>query len=965
MPDYDLGTARGRIEIDGSQAERTLNNTAQAQDRLNSGAKSTSAAMNTVGLSLLGVGAAAVGGFAIAVNAAANFEKSMSGIAAVSGATEDQLESLRKKALQLGADTSFSAGEAAGAMEELVKAGLSVEEVLNGAADATVALAAAGEIDLTQAATIAANAMNQFNLAAEDLPKVADLIAGAANASAIDVGDFGLAMQQAGATANLVGLSFDDLAVAIAAMGNAGIRGSDAGTSLKTMLANLQPTTEKQIGTMRDLGLVWEENGVLMNKFFDESGRIKDLGEIAGILEQSLAGLTDQQKALTLETIFGSDAIRAAAIIADTGAAGFAELATQMGKVTAEDVAAKRLDNFAGSMEQLRGSVETLLITIGTPFLGFLRDVVDAITGWVNWLGQLNPAILTWVAGIGVATGALAGLGGAIILAVGYIRQLQAALTLLLAHPVVLVVAAIVAAVVALGVGLFLLYKHNERFREIVDQVGDALQQAWKWAQENIPPILRQIADFIVNEVIPALQQLWDDTYPILKGIADFIIGEIIPAIIDFGKTVVEIGKDIGEVATDIFNWFSEHVFPVFVELALLVEAIAQRVQQAIQFMVQYWQAQFEIIRTVTTTVFSIIQPLIQAAMEIIKTVIKTAIDIILNAWNLFGDNIIEAVQIAFNFIKGYIEAVLGIIKGIIHTVTALINGDWEEVWEGIKQIFQGAWDFMLNIVTTVIAAIRLIIEQFVDIINFTWDNFVAGIRLAWDTLWNLIKGSIQSTINFLQTIILGGLGNIISFFSSLPGKILEALGKLATFLFQAGYDLLLGFLNGYNEVWTRIVKFFQDLPGRIVGFIGKAVDILFDVGKKIMEGLKNGIEAGLGAVKDFVTGIGGKLVSWKGPEQVDKKLLVPAGEWIMEGLKRGIQNELPSIQRMLTGFTTQMGDLQLAPFPSPAGTGGGVTLNFNFGDLTSPDAADAVRRTVTDPTVLNEIVRAARAGRR
>ena len=216
MPDYDLGTARGRIEIDSTSAEKGLAATAAGTAAVTKSGGAAASSMLLVGGAMTAVGVAGLAGFGLAIKAASDFEHQMSGVQAVSGATATEMEKLRKKALQLGADTVFSAGESAGAMEELVKAGLTVDDVLNGAADATVALAAAGEIDLPVAATIAANAMNQFNLAAQDLPHVADLIAGAANASAIDVSDFGLSMQQAGVIANLVGLSFDDPALPIA-----------------------------------------------------------------------------------------------------------------------------------------------------------------------------------------------------------------------------------------------------------------------------------------------------------------------------------------------------------------------------------------------------------------------------------------------------------------------------------------------------------------------------------------------------------------------------------------------------------------------------------------------------------------------------------------------------------------------------------------------------------------------------
>jgi TP901 family phage tail tape measure protein len=344
-------------------------------------------------------------GFVIAVKSAAEFEKRISAIGAVSGATEKQLELIRQKALQLGADTVFSASEAAGAMEALSKAGVSTGDILNGAADAAVNLAAAGEIDLASAAEIAANAMNNFNLKGEDLGHVADLISGAANASSIGVADFGLSLQQAGAIASTVGIGFDDLATAIALMGKAGIKGSDAGTSLKTMLLNLNPSTAKQVELMKELGIVTADGS---NQFFDAQGNAKGLADISGVLNTSLSGMTRQQQLATLEILFGSDAIRAASVLTKQGSKGFHNMAGAMGEVGAEETAEKRLDNLAGALEQLKGSVETAFITAGQGMQGTVRTIAESFTGVLNGILGVLPALNPMIEIIGLLFEAIA-----------------------------------------------------------------------------------------------------------------------------------------------------------------------------------------------------------------------------------------------------------------------------------------------------------------------------------------------------------------------------------------------------------------------------------------------------------------------------------------------------------------------------------------------------------------------------
>jgi len=535
MMAYDIGTARGVIEM-----EYNGRGVAQAEADLDGVAKkgmSTNDAMRKVSTGFLASGAAMVGGVALGVRAAANFEQRISAIAAVSGATGAELDKLRNKALQLGKDTQFSASESAQAMEELVKAGLSVDDVLNGAADATVALAAAGAVDMPTAATLSANAMNQFNLTAKDMTGVVDEIAGAANASAIDVGQFGESLQQVGAVANLAGVDFKDTATAIALMGNAGIKGSDAGTSLKSMFQRLIPVTTQQINEFERLHLLqlnsaksqqvlaengfkgatsakqqadaWAklgaqlsgsevgsakaekaaqklqlQSGALSNQFYDQEGHMKSLDKVAGTLQKSLKGMDDRQKQATLTTLFGSDAIRAAAVLSNSGAKGFDKMAASMGKVSAADVAAKRMDNFKGSLEQMKGSLETAGITAGTIFLPMLRQVVDGVTGLLNSFLNLPKGVQTTIVVLTAVIGVLLLVVGGImrmIIFINTFRTALAALKIAMAEtwiaalgPIALIIAAIAAVIVI----IVLLWKHSETFRNIVKAVWNAVKTA-------------------------------------------------------------------------------------------------------------------------------------------------------------------------------------------------------------------------------------------------------------------------------------------------------------------------------------------------------------------------------------------------------------------------------------------------------------------------------------------------------
>lgn len=334
------------------------------------------------GTKLLEAGLGALGGgIKATIGEATDFQKQLSGIKAVSGASAEEMDALSKLSLRLGADTSFSAKESAKGIEELVKGGVSIADIMGGAAKASLDLAAAGEIDVADAATIASNAMAQFGIKGSEMGRVSDLIAGAANASSLSVGDFKYSLQAAGAVASTVGFSFDDLAQGIAIMGKAGITGSDAGTSLKTMMMSLEPSTKRARNLMAELGIITADGS---NKFFDASGKVKSMAEVSQVLQDALAGQTEQQKLANLETLFGSDAIRAAAVLSKEGATGFETMAEAMTKVTAASVAEERLNNLSGSLEKFKGSMSTASVLIGRALLGPLQKLVDWGTEILN-----------------------------------------------------------------------------------------------------------------------------------------------------------------------------------------------------------------------------------------------------------------------------------------------------------------------------------------------------------------------------------------------------------------------------------------------------------------------------------------------------------------------------------------------------------------------------------------------------
>lgn len=267
MP-INLGSAYGEIQIGTGEAESNV--------------ASLASTMRSIGTTMsLGITAPLAGIGVTALSAAADFEQSMNTIGVVSGATTDQLADLQAQALQLGAETSFSAGEAAEAMLELAKAGFSVEQT-QAAVAGVLDLAAAGGLGLASAAEIAANAVNAFGLSAEDSGRVANMLAAAANASSVDVKDLADSMKMSSAVMSSYGQSIDDTTTALALLGNAGLKGSDAGTSLKQMMLSLAAPTDKAAKLMADLGV----------EVYDAQGNMREFPDILRSLEQAMFGVS-------------------------------------------------------------------------------------------------------------------------------------------------------------------------------------------------------------------------------------------------------------------------------------------------------------------------------------------------------------------------------------------------------------------------------------------------------------------------------------------------------------------------------------------------------------------------------------------------------------------------------------------------------------------------------------------------
>ena len=1026
--DYDLGTARGKIEIDSSQLGRT------------------SEALRTVGRGMVGLGVLAAAGFVVAVKSAADFEKQISAVAAVSQASGREVNLLREQALNLGSTTVFSAGEIAKAMEALAKAGIPVETMLNGATQATVNLAAAAGDELPggveRAAEVIANAQKTFNVGADQLEHFADVLVAAAASSTISVDDLATSLRYAGPIAAELGLSLDDLSTILAILGDRGIKGSMAGTSLRGVLLSLTPSSKKAYNALRDLGLITADG---TNQFYDLHGNLKPIPEVMDLLSKATAGLSEQEKVAAFNAIFQRRAMNAALILADQGKKGFTDYAKAIGALKASDIAAKKLDNLSGDITILRNSLNSLIIRAGEPFQNMIRGWVQSLTGLVNSLSNLDPQILKTILQILAITGVILIAGGSFLLFMSYAIRMYRTLIILrealllvsgaaklltvsfLTNPIVLIIAALV----ALGVALYAAYRRSETFRQAFDQLFDHFQPtiekvfgtiqnfvrllddlfgAWREGGiegKNFGNILDKMGfssktvvnalvsirqgfvafkngaidafDYFANVILPTLIRFGYTTYHAIVTAIQWIRGTAIPAIVNFGKTV-------GDIAQDVAGWFNDHVVPALAAFGQFAWAVVRLVIGAFRLL---WP------------VITFLGDVIFAVLRFITSLIDPFVDFIIRAWKYLGDNIIEAVVIAFNFIKGVIEGALKIIQGIFQVFGGILTLNWSQVWEGLKNILGGALQILGQIFSSGLKVLRLLVETALDLIVLAWKTawdlipeiwsaawalffellngavqlllsiwrgLASLINAIWDGLWKLVGNILKAAWRGLVETTARNVASLVTKIATLQAKIVAIFANAVNWLLQKGKDIVTGLINGVTQNTLKLLQFVGTIAQKIRDALGNFGHLLYDKGKALIQGLIDGIKKMFGPLKKVADGIGsivGKVLPGSPVKEGPLKVLNHG--YAGKQIIAMLAQGLKDGASVLNREIANTAGLIAGPLALPAGAVGrtGDIINIDISLHGVEGDPRAIKAALTDTDVLRQIMAAAKAGRR
>ena len=381
-----------------------------------------------VGGRMAGIGAAMAAPFVAAGVAGARFQDVMLNVQASTGATTAELEQVRKAAMAMSQSLGVGPTEAAAGFLELLKAGMSVEQVLGGAGKAAIAFAKVGGLAVADAAVVMADAMNVFKVSGD---VAANTLSAAADASSTSIEGIAQAFSQVSAVAGLANQSIQDTAASLAILANAGIKGSDAGTSLKTMLMRLMAPAEDAVGALAQVGLS-------VQSFRNADGTMKPMVEIIRTLSTALGGMDQAAKDDIFRRIFGQDAIRAAAVMTAAGVDGFNAMRDGMnGAMSVGDKYATMQSGLSGAVATLYASLERLAIVVsdavGPSFASLANMVAPAIDGISRFLKENQTLVVQAAKGIAVFTGvglALVGIGMALQLVSAGIALLMSPLAL-------------------------------------------------------------------------------------------------------------------------------------------------------------------------------------------------------------------------------------------------------------------------------------------------------------------------------------------------------------------------------------------------------------------------------------------------------------------------------------------------------------------------------------------------------
>ena len=852
--------AKGEISRSQYDAlQREIIETEQALRDLERQAGQSSVALQKIGAAgekLQGVGSAiegagqklmpvtaAVGGLsAAAVKVAADFDSAMSQVAAVSGAAGKELDTLRDKAREMGSKTKFSASEAAEAMNYMAMAGWKTGDMLDGI-EGIMNLAAASGEDLATTSDIVTDALTALGLSAADSGHFADILAAASSNANTNVSMMGETFKYCAPVAGALGFTAEDTAEAIGLMANAGIKSSQAGTAMRTMLTSLTG----------EVTFVGDAFGELTVQTTNADGSMRSLGDILTDCRAAFAQMSESERAANAEALVGKNAMSGFLAVMNAAPGDIEKLNSAINNCdgTAERMAETMQDNLAGQLTILKSQLEELAISIGEILMPSIRQIVGWIQGLVDWLNGLDEGtkkVIVTVALVAAALGPVLIVIGKVVGAVGTILTVVpkiagavSGVVGFVSGTVIPALSAVVAAIgwvpiaIAVVIGVVvLLYNKCEWFRDAVNavwaQVRDFFVSAWE-----------VICSFF-TETIPAA---WESLVSFFQGIPAWWSG---------------LWQSVGDFFNNVWTGMMEN--PVLSGIVDMIRSLWENLSAALQGI---WQG---------------IQTAASGAWELIKNVILGPVLLLIdlvtgNFTKLKEDalNIWTSIQQAAPTIWSGIQQMVGsAVQGLVNHVSILLSGLRDfmgNLWSAVSSAAASAWNGLKNLVVSTASDLK--------------QSAVEAFRV-------MVSG-IGSALSSLGSVVQGGFQSAISFITSLPGRAL-----------QWGMDFINGIAEGVRRAIGNVVSAVSDVADAIRSYLHFSVP---DVGPltdyeswmpDFMGGLARGIEKSRGLVRKAVEGVAGDMVV--SPKLADMQAVQAQGASV-----EAVRQMVSGLQEMFAGM--------------------------------------------------------------
>jgi TP901 family phage tail tape measure protein len=906
----NMGTAIAYLELDTSKFSKGFvsayndlkvfgDKSATAEQKLNglsSAFKTTGGLLSrNVTLPIVGVGAAAV-------KTATDFEAGMSEVKAISGATGSEFDALRDKAIEMGAKTKFSASDSADAFKYMAMAGWDASAMMDGIAGVMDLAAASGE-DLATTSDIVTDALTAFGLQASDSAHFADVLAQASSKSNTNVGLMGETFKYVAPVAGALGYSIEDTAVAIGLMANSGIKGSQAGTALRSTITRLA----KPVGEAKD---AVEELGISIT---NADGTMKPLSQTMVELREKFAGLTEEQKAQYAAMLAGQEGMSGLLAIVNASDEDFQKLTDEINNANgaAEDMASVMMDNTAGAVEQLKGALESAGILIGEKLTPYIRKLAEWITGLVEKFNSLSEGEQEQIVKLGLI---LAAIGPVLLImskvisvvlmfakAFGLIKnvvypaflaitQLKAGMTaaelamegfskesLGIASVLSGITAPIAAviAIIAFLVGAFVtLWKTNEEFRDNMVGIWNSIKEsinnffdgvverinALGFDFENITEVIKTVWFALCDVLAPVFEGAFNRIAIILDGIFNQILSVMDIFIGLFTGNWEQLGEGVKGVITGIVETFSKLGSNILGAIGDIGAEILRKL--GFDKVAEGFQSFFDTLSELFGRIPELLSGAIDAVVTFFTVTIPEAFTSAIEAIQGFVDNIIEfftvTVPEAFNTFVN--ETIPNAINSIVEWFQQLPY----MIGYAIGQLIGYFYSFATNLWTWITTELPLLIQGVVQ-----W--FAQLPNRIWTWLVNVVTNVIEWGVEMYNNAVLAAsnfVNGAIEWISQLPSRIWEWLTSTVSNVISWGANMVsqarsvaTNFVNSFISFITSLPSKTWEIIQQIPSKVSEIGSQLYNAGKDIFQSLWDGIksigDSILGWVSDFVGKIG------------------------------------------------------------------------------------------------------------